>query len=477
MTVMQFDRRTFLAACAVGAVSCRGKAQAPGALRPEDFGARGDGSSNDTRAFAALSAEVNRRGGGTITFGARKTYIVGEQMPGGDYGWTPAPILRLHSLTRPLRIIGNGARMRCQPGLRYGTFDPATGAPIRRPMPNLQIHEVASPYRSMIWIHDCRAAIELSDLELDGNLEQLRLGGPYGDTGWQIPASGLWLLNNRNTETVTNLFTHHHGQDGLMIDGDDKRAARSRFSRLVSRHNGRQGASIVGGRSYDFADCEFSHTGRSAISSAPGGGVDIEAEGGKTNRDFSFTRCKFIDNSGVGMVADTGDSEGTVFNECLFVGTTNWSAWPRKARFVFNGCTFVGALVNIFADRDPGRATRFLGCRFTDDPALSPTGLVYAGGEEGAPMVNMGTSDNILFSRCRFEMKAKGVLPWSWRAVYADCTMSQVSPVPAMTKGRYRGHNVINGPVDLYGSMIEGTVILNGKQVPRGKVGHDVVPW
>ena len=43
-----------------------------------------------------------------------------------------------------------------------------------------------------------------------------------------------------------------------------------------------------------------------------------------------------------------------------------------------------------------------------------------------------------------------------------------------MTKGRFRP-DLISGPVDLYGSMIEGTVVLNGKPVPRGPVG--VEPW
>jgi hypothetical protein len=36
---------------------------------------------------------------------------------------------------------------------------------------------------------------------------------------------------------------------------------------------------------------------------------------------------------------------------------------------------------------------------------------------------------------------------------------------------------VIDGPADLYGSMIVGTVTLNGKVVPRGPVGSDFKPW
>jgi hypothetical protein len=388
-------------------------------------------------------------------------------------GWDPNPVLDLRNLRSPLSIVGNGARLRCRPGLRFGTFDPASGAPVRRPMPNLKRSEVASPYRGLIHISNCRAPVEIRHVELDGNLERLRIGGPFGDTGWQIPATGLLLEGNLADEIVENVFSHHHGQDGAMIVGDPRRSARGRFTRLICRYNGRQGLSLTGGRGYDFEDCEFSHTGRSSLSSAPSAGVDIEAED-KPIRDVTFTRCKFVDNAGLGMGADSGDSEGARFTDCLFVGTTNWSAWPNKPRFSFTGCTFVGSVVNAFPDADPTRAARFVDCRFTDDPKLSPTGKVFTG---GGPIVNLGESDNVLFDHCTFDLVASGVLPWSWRAIYRDCTMRQQSKEIAATKGKYLGTTTISGPVGLYGSMVLGTVILNGKPVPRGPFGHDFKPW
>ena len=39
------------------------------------------------------------------------------------------------------------------------------------------------------------------------------------------------------------------------------------------------------------------------------------------------------------------------------------------------------------------------------------------------------------------------------------------------TKGRYLGRSTIAAPVDLYRSMIEGTVIVNGRQSPQGSQG------
>ena len=172
------------------------------------------------------------------------------------------------------------------------------------------------------------------------------------------------------------------------------------------------------------------------------------------------------------MVADAGDDADVRFTDCQFVGTTAWSAWPNKPGFRFAGCTFVGAVAHAFSSRNPELACRFVDCRFTDDPKLAPRGRVYL---DAGPIVSLAESDNVLFDRCRFDLVAKGVLPWSCKAIYRDCTMRQASRAAAMTKGRYLGRTTIDGPVDLYGSMIEGTLVLNGNAVPRGPVG--VPPW
>jgi len=466
---MTVDRRTFLAAsAAAAALPARLHAQPARILHPEDFGARGDGVTNDTRAFAALSAALNRSGGGTISLRAGRTYVVGAQSRGGPkFGWTPDPILDLRGLTAPLRLLGNGARLRAQAGLRFGTFDLASDEPVERRMPNLNRSELAIPYRAMIWVRDCRAPIEIRDVELDGNAASLRIGGKFGDRGWQVPATGLLLQGNVAPETVDNVLTHHHALDGATIVGTEQRSARSALSRLVSRFNGRQGLSITGGRGYDFADCEFSHTGKATIHSAPGAGVDIEAEGHRRIRDLTFTRCSFVDNSGAGVTANSGDGADARFTDCRFVGTTSWSAWPKKPGLRFTGCTFVGSVVHAFPDADPARAAKFTGCTFTDDPTLSPTGKVYTA---NGPIVNLGKSDNVLFDHCTFSLVGEGTLPWTRGAIYRDCTMSQRSAKMARTKGRFLGSTTIRGPVDLGGSVIEGRVTLNGRLLARGAV-------
>lgn len=479
----RLSRRTLLGgAAATGALAAlpvRALQQA-GAARvftPEMFGAKGDGVTNDTRAFSQLAAAVNAAGGGAIEF-RQATYIVGMQVPSlaadSLYAFNPLGLLHLSGCSRPLTIKGNGARLKCADGLRYGTFDVRTARPTRNPMPYLGRGQVSSPYRAMIQVENCTGPVEVADLELDGNVGKLQIGGEYGDTGRQIPAIGLVLLNNRGPETVRNIHTHHHAQDGLYIDGIDtpgRNLPRRLISNVRSEYNCRQGCSVTGGRGYRFEDCKFNHTGKAVFMSAPTAGFDIEAEGGKINRDFSFIRCEFVNNAGCGMVADTGDSEGATFENCTFVGTTAWAVWPAKPRFRFQSCTFVGASVRCYGDNDPARAAQFRACRFLDDPKLSPTGQVYMGERESYPIVDMSDSRNVLYSGCTFRLTHKGLLPWSWFAIYENCTMSQRSKEQALPKGKYLGRSTIVGNVDLYGTNVIGTVVVNGQTVSSRQLG------
>lgn len=469
---MPLTRRDLLIANLIGAFLAPLNALAAplsGALTPEQFGAQGDGRTNDTAAFAAMAARVQRAGGGEIVLRKGATYVVGQQrmMSGQETGYSfePAKILDFVALHGSLTIRGNGAKLKCAPGLRYGTFAPASGQATRHAMPYIQGGELATPYRAMILVENCTGPVAISDLELDGSLKTLRVGGKYGDTGWQIPAVGIILRNNRGGERLTRIKSHDHALDGVMIDGVDAPGAGGLLDQVLCARNGRQGCSVVGGRNYRFQNCHFIGTGKGGISSAPGAGCDIEAEGGKKVRNLSFSDCRFADNSGAGLVSDSGDSANVAFERCIFVGTTNWAAWPNKPGFRFTDCTFVGAIVHAFASEDPREATQFNRCIFTDDPAKSPTGSVY-GGDGAVPMVDLGGSyrsgKNVAFRNSRFTMVAGGKLPWTVGTIYENVTMIQASKSPAYPRGIFLGTSTIRGPVDLYSSRVEGSLLVNG---------------
>jgi hypothetical protein len=324
---------------------------------------------------------------------------------------------------------------------------------------------LATPYEQMIRVERCTGSVEIRDLELDGNLAHHEVGGGFGDTGYQIPCSGILLLSNSGDEIIRNVHAHHHALDGVTVtDRDDVHGVVRLAERLRCDYNGRQGCSITAGNKWRFVRSRFAHSGRAAISSAPGAGLDIEAEG-LLNRGHSFDQCEFADNAGCGMVADSGDTEGVSFTRCRFIGTTNWSAWPSKPFMSFADCTFVGSVVRCFGDADPKRATHFRNCLFTDDPELSPTRRVYRAGKAHGPLADLSSEENVSFENCCFMAVAGAVLPWSTSAIYNNCTMRQTIREPCYPRGTYLGTNRIDCPsAGLDGSHIRGTLILNGRR-------------
>ena len=442
------------------------KGQASGKyITPEQFGARGDGVTNDTDAFAAMAEYVNRHGGGTIAL-RPTTYIVGKQAPDRarpEYYLAAAKIMNFNGCTKSLAILGNGARIRCADGLRFGTFDPTTAQPTNHPLPYYGGGEICTPYEVMLRIENCTGSVDISNLELDGNLPRLLIGGPWGDTGWQIRGFGIQLVNNACSEQLTNVYTHHLAQDGLYIDGVLERDSASALENLVSEYNARQGCTIAGGSNYSFVNCQFNHTGQDGLASAPCAGVDIEAES-KAIRDLNFSGCEFANNGGCGMLADSGDTDGATFDSCKFIGTISFSAWPNKPHIRFSNCQFVGEVARPYGDPDAERAAQFSNCVFVDDSTLSPTGQVFG---PGRPIGDFGTWQNVLFDGCRFDLKNDMVLPWSAKVIYNNCTMSQVSTTLAYPRGTFTGTNTIVGNVGLAGSIILGDLTVNGVLKPR----------
>jgi len=435
-------------------------------VTPEMFGAKGDGRTNDTKAFAAMSAHLNARGGGTITL-RRVTYLVGEQRRGAgghELSFEPLDIIHLSHCSRSIRIAGNGAKLRCAPGLRYGRFDPRSG----KSLPDarkLDITNKAAPYQGIVWIEHCSASVEISDLELDGNLGALVVGGRAFPGGWEAGGVGIRLYANRGPERLFRIYSHHHAVDGIMVTPAADRSGATHMTDVICDYNGRQGCSITAGRNFLLERCTFRRTGRAGLGASPGAGVDIEAEESPI-RNVVFSSCEFSDNIGFGMVAGSGDSADIRFSGCKFIGTTNLSAWPDKPGIRFDNCLFVGAINHSHGDANPSRATQFHHCTFTDNPALSPTGKVYIP-HPGKWIAIVLQSPNVLFSHCRFHLIAEGVLPISQHnVIYEDCVMSQRSSDPSGPRGTYIGTNSINGNAHLEDSIIRGIVKVNGHLLP-----------
>lgn len=465
--------RRRLVQCSAAALSITAAgiyAQTPKVFRPEDFGARGDGKTNDSAAFAALSEAVRRHGGGTVIL-RNTVYVVGRQRRrsgvDADYFLAPDPILAFEDCATDVLVEGNGATLLAAPGLFYGAFDAKSGSPVRNKLPFYQRDTRAAPYLAMVHVSGCRDKVHIRNLTLDGNLERLNIGGQWGDKGWQVAGSGLVLHENRGDEVVENVTSRNHPLDGVMIDGVPFSAgARRTLTNVVSDGNGRQGCSIVGGGGYVFNNCHFARTGAGKIASAPGAGVDIEPEGGKTVSRLRFEGCRFSDNAGPGMLVGGLGSSDVFFVDSAFIGTKGYSAWPAAPRYAFERCSFVGTVTNCFGDPQPANATRFTDCSFRD-LLDSGSASIYLGGGASGPIVDISTSRNVQFTRCLFDLRKNGRLPWSTAAIYTDCTMRQRTAEQAYPRGSWLGRSDVRGNVDVGGSKIRGTLLVNGKPVGR----------
>jgi len=362
----------------------------------KSFGAKGDGKTNDHEAFQRAAAFFNARGGNGRLVISKGVYLVGKQIfnqnttkeavyEGQDLlHFTNVKNLTIEGLNRPV--------IRYRSGLHFGSFVPATGEPSSNGG-NFYNYAYAGTIRNAIELTNCQN-IQIQNLELDGNSNGFVLGGSWGDVGRQLPHSGIWLADATNV-TVTNVNVHHFGLDGMVVSnatGKSKTKDAILISNSKFEYNARQGLSWVGGNDLTAIKTSFSQTGKGKYMSSPGAGLDIEAEvGGVSNG--KFLNCQFVNNSGCGMVAESGPSSDCTFTNCLFWGIDLWTAWIRKPRFHFDSCTFRGSIVHGFsADKDED-ATTFTNCVFEDKP--------YNGKEVyGGFLIESNYAKRVRFTNC-----------------------------------------------------------------------------
>ena len=370
----------------------------------KDFGAIGDGITNDTEAFQKAAAYINAQSGGKLVIPAG-TYIVGKQNFAGQtglgYAYQGENVLVIRDCTEPVVVEAQGAKLKIADGLRFGSFDPVTGN-IYNP-PSMPFTD--SNFRGQIGITigflNNKNISLIGSLEIDGNIDNAIVGGTWGDAGRQLIAYGVWVFNNDQCY-IENVWSHHHCLDGFASGYSGLTSEASvnyplTLMNCVAENNARQGWSMVGGRGVTAINCKFNNTGKDIpFSSSPGAGVDIEAEG-TWIRDVVLIDCEMSNNSGAGLVADSGNSASVTCIRCKFIGTTNASLWSLKPRMSFYDCLIVGTNFNAFGDaNNPDNANKFFNCRFTDEIIYSPTGAVYTNNF----VINIDNRPNVLFDNC-----------------------------------------------------------------------------
>lgn len=372
-------------------------------------GACGDGKTDDTCAFQSACAALTK--GGTLLI-PPGTYLVGKQagLPTkpGKQVYQPEPIIKFKGVKRPVLIEGvphpgSGKKpiLRANDGLHFGSFYPTGDSAGRRYDPPGAFYDLsyrADAYVGIIEL-DSNQSVHIRNLELDGNQQNLTLGGIWGDTGRQCAAAGIHCDSNANV-SISNVHTHDHGLDGITIENSKGSFTERQPHTLQSvdaTRNGRNNLSWVGCSGLTVTNSTFDDAGRGRVHSSPGAGVDIEPE--NTHMTVGrFTSCSFRGNVGCGISADQADPRlasvsDVTFTDCKVVGTGYYSLIVRNPQFTFQKCDFVGSMLTNPSDSLPRGSIQFDNCSISDnDPAAYRTGYLVDAFYGGSSVTFQNTS-------------------------------------------------------------------------------------
>lgn len=315
------------------------------------FGAFGDGVADDTDAFldaAQWLRDSSNSSRQLILEIPNKNYMVGKQLtPYQSYSTAQGSGPYTNSLTSAFnvrvrkgvdildltevqnaKIVGEpGARIFYADGMHYGGFNLSLQDTLIYSDNQPDTNHSAS-IGTMVRINKCNC-VEITDLELDGNIAGTNVGGQYHGQmesyGYQIAYDAI-IVNNRSTKIgIDRVNAHHFGRDGLAVGTPNVSPNQPEeviIRDMKSEYNGRQGLSWTGGEYLTAIRSSFSHTGQGGLVNNPGSGVDIEPEGGKCYYGY-FSDCEIIDNRFYALISEGG----------------NWPGW-RAANITFDGCTF-----------------------------------------------------------------------------------------------------------------------------------------
>jgi len=439
-------------------------------IRIKDFGAIGDGVTNDTKAFQKASVFLEKNGGTLIIDPG--TYMVGKQRLSGSYlagsSYFEEPVLEFKNATKPIIIKGYKAILKAANGLKYGFFNPITGF-----ADSIKKEGNRSSYYATAYIFvnavGCKS-ISIKGLTLDGNSEKLNIGSSYEDIGVQLMATGIRMYNNQSVD-IEDCYIHDCGLDAIIIAWTGLKNTDPIYphtiKNVIAQYNGRQGLSWVGGNNLTVINSEFSSTGKalnhnSPVVSKPSAGIDIEIEN-SIIKNGNFKNCYMNDNAGAGIISIGQDTYNIHFINCTFIGTTNSAAYPKSPGFSFDSCTFVGKVERIFGCADKSKAISFKDCLFTMDKKMSPTGKVFG------DRCEFYEAQNVVFNHCSFDADSRALPAFNNREIlFISCSFSQDNDADFNASATFTGITHFHVPdksiIKTKESEFEGEIIYNSNR-------------
>ena len=246
----------------------------------KDYGANGDGVTDNYNALIKVAKAVNAYGSGTVYFPAGNYYIA-------QYNTKNNPVADiLFSGCSNLSIIGDKAVISVN-----GNFFRAADLVVGRLQKSTT--EAVIP----ISLSKCQN-VTIKGLEINGNNNKMTRDLKVTEGSGHLIQ--LWDCENVN---ISNVYVHHGQTDGIYIGGV-KGCRNVNITNSISSNNGRQGMSITNLYTGVFESCQFINTGitdGAYTRHAPSAGVDIEPQviaAGNKMGGIVFSNCTFANNMG-----------------------------------------------------------------------------------------------------------------------------------------------------------------------------------
>lgn len=304
----------------------------------KQFGAKGDGTTDDYSAIRGAAAFISQpENAGKTLYYPPGTYKVARVIDDAHGEGGNLHILYLHA--KDIKIIGCNAKIDVEGNFRLHPFKLADGSrPVPYWAPNL--HQVIPFY------FVGSSGFLLQGFELNGNVDKMTRDTQKDGQSIEIAgAVGFGVLTSSSSDYIMqNMNIHGFPGDGIFLGaGSGYKADRNATVRdVVSSGNGRQGLSVIQLRGGLFQRVKFLNTGRVGAfgGSAPQAGVDIEPIFRKSTKpeldmdtgDLVFENCEFANNNGSQLTSGITATENVTLNNATIISDANSSPSVVEAK-------------------------------------------------------------------------------------------------------------------------------------------------
>lgn len=353
--------------------------------KPEQLGAVGDGVTDDHAAFRELKLLSDPLLYYRLELRAGATYLLGEQLAPADsvtYWRDPQRAISCDGF-KSVVIIGNGATLKTNGGMLYGSFDPATGLPTNDTVVT-QSHQARIPVSVYIANSD---RVHVENLLIDGNSGAQTLGGYTSAPSFtEAGQTGLQITTCQHV-TVWNVDTINCLLDGIQLNYINATESDAPHPYTLincsSKFCGRTNIAILGGIGINLYNCKMLEPANAPVSgggrlgTSPNCCIDIESETGVI-RDIALYNCKLeVGAHGVYTIdCGSGDTRRVLFDNCTIVGT----CWLDRGEMAFRRCRFYGFIQKLNDNAVAELQPVFDRCTFSDGTfGTSPLEVIPGG--------------------------------------------------------------------------------------------------